>query len=284
MCRERRRVAADTINVMQRAVALIERGDFDACRNELTALFDTSASLAAVRRQFASSRVHLRWRQFEKVVDEYRDGPSLASLTAGRRRLTNSDLRCISADHLGRNELELPVNNHYSARTWALAVQPESGSMSAERDATDYRLKSTGIRTIDVRNFLGITDMKFSLADSYTPGSWTMLLGENGTGKTSVLKAIAVALSTDDELRKANIRPASVFRNDTSGGFVTVELAAGEGVLGRSFARGSAAFEHEGITPRARVAAYGATRLLPSHSVEVLRASFVALGTCSIHG
>ncbi|MEM9493833.1 MAG: AAA family ATPase, partial [Myxococcota bacterium] len=50
------------------------------------------------------------------------------------------------------------------------------------------------IRDLHIRNLKLLKDFRMSFCnDDGTPRMWTMIIGENGTGKTSILQAIAMA-------------------------------------------------------------------------------------------
>jgi predicted ATPase len=52
------------------------------------------------------------------------------------------------------------------------------------------------LRHVSIRNFKGVRELDFSIEDSlFTPRVVTAILGDNGSGKTSVLQAIALTLS-----------------------------------------------------------------------------------------
>lgn len=72
-------------------------------------------------------------------------------------------------------------------------------SVEVEEEATSYRSRTAYIERVEIKGFtsLGKTCIDFIDPDSPSGGNapWLMLLGENGVGKTSVLKAIALALA-----------------------------------------------------------------------------------------
>jgi predicted ATP-dependent endonuclease of OLD family len=57
------------------------------------------------------------------------------------------------------------------------------------------------LRDLHIRNFKLLRDFKLSFSDeSGKPRMWTVILGENGTGKTSILQAIALAAAGERNL------------------------------------------------------------------------------------
>lgn len=98
--------------------------------------------------------------------------------------------------------------------------------------------------------------------ENRTAGRWITLLGENGTGKTTILRSIALALA-DANLAATIVKasPAPYLAHDAETGLVRVE-ASGVAFSAR-FSRGAAATEElEGETARERplLFAYGCRR------------------------
>ncbi len=77
-------------------------------------------------------------------------------------------------------------------------------------DADAFRLTARPLRKVEIKNFRAVRDLSLSFGE---PGSerapWLMLLGENATGKSTVLQAIAMALAGADEVRRFT-RPSKV--------------------------------------------------------------------------
>ena len=60
------------------------------------------------------------------------------------------------------------------------------------------------ISKVTLRNIRGFADLQFDLTrDDGTYAGWTVFTGDNGSGKTSLLKAIAVGLIGKDTARAA---------------------------------------------------------------------------------
>ncbi len=68
-------------------------------------------------------------------------------------------------------------------------------SLEVEADRKKYFSKSRQVERIEIRNLKSIQRMDLDLARTGSGTSWTMLLGQNGTGKSTVLQAISLALS-----------------------------------------------------------------------------------------
>jgi hypothetical protein len=74
-------------------------------------------------------------------------------------------------------------------------------------DEEGFRLTARPIRRVEITNFRALRDVTVSFGE---PGSerapWLVLLGENATGKTTLLQAIALALAGADEAQR-HVRP-----------------------------------------------------------------------------
>lgn len=95
--------------------------------------------------------------------------------------------------------------------------------------------------------------------------SWKMLLGENGTGKSSVLHAVALALTGEERLRNSNrFAPKSILRHGTRKGYVRVHLTVSPKPIELNFSKDKYEFKNDGILSNMFLRGYGPTRLLPN--------------------
>lgn len=147
----------------------------------------------------------------------------------------------------------------------------DSYSVEKESQKNSYYLKSRFIERIEIRNFKVIKDLKLEFSvDVQEQGSWLLLLGENGTGKTTVLAALALALMGDKQRRRFlvehKLKASNFVRFGTRAGTVKVYLTAASEPIILGFNRSSAHFNTNSKEPKVLLLGYGATRLLPPES------------------
>ncbi|SDL66263.1 AAA family ATPase [Tessaracoccus oleiagri] len=119
------------------------------------------------------------------------------------------------------------------------------------------------IERVEIRNFRPIRDLELDLSRSTSDrGPWTVLLGENGSGKSSVLHAIALTLMGGDQRRRLGIDARKFLRHGARKGLVEVYLSGTPEPLRLEWSRGDTVFTGPEPVP-ALLLGYGATRLLP---------------------
>lgn len=258
-------------------------------QNDLASLFTdiytAQAPYAALRRQ-----VLAQW--LNKGTTIKRIGPQIVqqALESLLNTISNSDrlnlLGSLSTSTIKKLRLQLPIEEHArvesaNAKTGheeqavvkqfqAEQVTNEVYSISSEEDEDKekYYRKRRLIERIELHNFKGIRDLKISFGPSEsltTP--WLMLLGENGTGKSSILQAIAITLMGAQHravLQESGLLDATRFvRYGTSSGYVKIYLVGILEPIELHFRKGSSGFEGNTTEPKTPLLAYGATRLLP---------------------
>lgn len=230
-------------------------------------LLDPSSEFLAMKRQFAQ-----QW-----AVDLARRSPRLAGA-----------LRPITAFRTGLTELGGPVLPAGRKRAAKKTVEKfedeqrrrESFSVESEsvRQKEEYYLKQRLIERIVIRNFKAIHNLElvFPPVPPQEHVSWLMLLGENATGKTSVLQAVSLALMGDSVRKQLPLRAGDFVRRGCQSGHVKVFLTNTPEPVELHFRRGARGFE---ALPRGHAkakvlsTAYGATRLLPRPNARAPKAS-----------
>lgn len=147
----------------------------------------------------------------------------------------------------------------------SLKVGGARGPVRPSSRATRHtRLRTHFLTDIELRNFRGLAELKLTFPPGDRAGApWVVLLGENGTGKSSILQAIATVLAGSRKREGITLRPSGALRHGALRGHVRLHLSGGDGPLGLAFERGARRFTYQGTPPNRVVLAYGATRLLP---------------------
>jgi uncharacterized protein (TIGR02646 family) len=142
-------------------------------------------------------------------------------------------------------------------------------SLKKEEEKSRYYLRTHWIERIDLHNYKIIKDLTLSpTAGKHGRGNWLMLLGENGTGKSSILQAIALTMIGDEYRAVINLRPDDVLRNHCESGYVRVYLTGNARPVELHFSKGSPEFRSNLPDPKILLLGYGATRLLPRDDVS----------------
>jgi len=119
------------------------------------------------------------------------------------------------------------------------------------------------IERIEIKNFRAIQSLTLDfLPPNDGKASWLMLIGENGKGKTSILQAVALALSERRALKSLRQDPREFLRNGSESGYVRVFLSSKTDPVKIEFSKSSRVITQTGAVLLA-LRAYGATRLLP---------------------
>jgi uncharacterized protein (TIGR02646 family) len=255
-----RRLATEATQIAIRRVhrALQTQAFADAIV-ELTTLYDRDEEFAGVRRQFVNQWVQGRARQIEHALSIVDAGIPLATLTGDLRRVTTVTMDVAARVHFGVSD---PTRD-------AQTGKPATSGLDAETLAT---LGSLRIDTVEIRNFRAIEHLRVAMADA-GPGGWMMLLGENGAGKSSVLHAIALALSDAETIDKLRLDARAILRQGADEGHVRVAFTSGRRQTVLRFNGRSRRFKIDPVPQPFLLAGYGPTRLLPRRGVRTARGS-----------
>lgn len=141
--------------------------------------------------------------------------------------------------------------------------RPASGTAAAA--STPFARTGGFLKKVTLRNFKGVEKLSVDIVPSHgeEQAGWLMLLGENAAGKSSILQAVALALSGRSGL--ADFTPESLdalIRNGQETATITVETSAEPSLIRLQLRRGKPpAFLRGGDGYPGLLLAYGATRL-----------------------
>lgn len=130
-------------------------------------------------------------------------------------------------------------------------------------------LKRFSIKSVQIENFKSIEKLSLNIqppTESADKESWLLLLGDNGIGKSSILQAIALALSTREQLDKLDLNVSTFLRRGTDKGMVTIQGYEHDKPISIYFDKDG--FETDLNDAPTFVLAYGSTRLLPKGDIR----------------
>ncbi|HMR49809.1 MAG TPA: AAA family ATPase [Arachnia sp.] len=208
----------------------------------------SETAFPTMRTQMAASRLDAVWKQ-----------PQGLGFLTDRLRPGGSSLGLIEEAFVGGPPPAPPLGPTVSA-------EPPSYDLSAAMDGTGRGKYFTATRWIErvvIKNFRPIRDLDLNLARSASDrGPWTVLLGENGSGKSSILHAVALTLMGGEQRRALGIDARTYLRYRARKGLVQVYLSGQTEPFELRWSSGDAEFTGPEPVP-ALLLGYGATRLLP---------------------
>jgi len=132
-------------------------------------------------------------------------------------------------------------------------------------------LKNVYLDRIELKNFKCFSNLTLQLpsyADDTSEEPWLVFLGENGVGKSSVLKAIAIALMGQEYLDVLGITVKDVLKYNTYSGYIKVYGKGNEEVYSVTFSKKKNEIKASIEKPPAFIIGYGSTRLLPIGNLQ----------------
>ncbi len=221
---------------------------------EIEALFSLTRPFAAMRRQFVNTWAQAHRAQIDAVLQKTAKGAStVAEVAADVQLVSQAERRRVKSSFTARQEAQ------------------DAYSVNAPSIADDtYFARTRRIERIVLHNFKVIRDLDLVLpriASTTSGAPWLMLLGENGSGKSSVLQAVALALMGDEARASLKLDASTFVTNGERRGTIEIHLAGATAPVHLGFSRGAPDFTGE-AEPKMLLLAYGATRLLPRGRLE----------------
>lgn len=150
-------------------------------------------------------------------------------------------------------------------------ASPQEETAQVEEDIFDGILKNVYLDRIELKNFKCFSDLTLKLpkySDDTSSEPWLVFLGENGVGKSSVLKAIALALMGQKYLDTLGLKVRSLLKYGKQKGHIRV-YGKGKGefyeiTYNKKENKIVSNIQH----PPAFLIGYGSTRLLPIGNLQ----------------
>lgn len=144
-----------------------------------------------------------------------------------------------------------------------------ASSVESAADSDSYRARAAYIESVEIHGFTSMEDFNFTFSgissSSGENAPWLMLLGENGVGKSSVLKAIALALAGPrryEQIKKEHVMEdiPKLFRDE---GYVRVYISSQSEPLEVKRERDNLSYYGYGSGSKVFVRAFGPSRWFP---------------------
>jgi energy-coupling factor transporter ATP-binding protein EcfA2 len=225
----------------------------DGVDPKLVAFLDAAQPYAAARRQAVNDLLGSRQPQ---------ELPGQVIVTSG----ISGNISIGRGINKSRDEIQQArdAREHFRQDSEGYSLADAGGPSSS------YFLTSRTIERIEIRNFRLVRDLRLEFPKH--EGGWLMLLGENATGKSTILQAVALTLMgqnyRDQVAERLGLDASRYVRHGAQAGSVRVWLNGLSTPCELIVRRSSSTFEGSPPEPKALVVAYGATRLLPRHGFE----------------
>jgi uncharacterized protein (TIGR02646 family) len=141
--------------------------------------------------------------------------------------------------------------------------QRDTYSVDADTLSEDFYRNAHFIEKVELTNIRAIKQLTLhpEFGDNGA-GSWLMLLGENGAGKSTVLQAIACALIGQQGVDSLGLKASAFLRRGCTRGQVRVEVTGLSTPITLTLKRGSDRITIDPPEPKLMVLGYGATRVM----------------------
>ena len=265
---ERGEVTIDVLNLNRPGLISQRQSEIKTVRDQLTSWFSIGITDAESKLALTSSVSFFRpfaaaCRQCVHRWIRERQDPFKRTLTSELRKTILSVITQTSP-FVSSKKVE-DLTKRYKAAEYLIARTSPKASRSSRRFFFE---RSQFITGIEIHNFRVIRDLKIELNPVESQKPWLIFLGENGTGKSSILKAVTLALMTDEQRRAHGLEPAQFLSHKSQSGYIKVHLTGYRKPFELHFRRGSNIFQSNQGRLHTLLFGYGGTRLLPYGSYE----------------
>jgi uncharacterized protein (TIGR02646 family) len=214
-------------------------------------LVSTSKPFAAARRQYIHRWLRENMREWEHYLTSDQSEGILGMVGPTSRFVSTKKAKALTQKYKQAEQM---------------IAQASPGTSRASRKF--FFGRSQVITAIEIHNFMVIKDLKITLNPHENQKPWLVFLGENGTGKSSILKAVTLALMSEEQRAMYGLQPSQFLRHKSRSGYVKVHLTGYTKPFELHFGRGGHEFETNNNKLHTLLFSYGGTRLLPHRGHE----------------
>lgn len=159
----------------------------------------------------------------------------------------------------------------------SLALKETSKTLQVSKTISPSLTRQIYLDALELKNYKCFSNLKlkFKQKSNSEEQNWILFLGENGVGKSSIIKAIAIALSPQSYLDKIakEVIQNKLLKDGESEGYIELTYNGGE-KLKVSFNDTNKILTASLENPIVNVLGYGSTRLLPKKTITHERGRF----------
>lgn len=166
------------------------------------------------------------------------------------------------------SELEYLGIRRYAAKIWS--NDSKINPTSTRRRFSKYDVMNSYVSSFEIKNFKRIKNLKLTIADNAAKENkapWTVFLGENGVGKSSILQAISLTLSDHNYIENLT-NTKSILNNTSHSGFVIINTDDEFGQLKIGFKKGVNRVESNFKRAANYVIGFGSTRIFKQKNLK----------------
>ncbi|NRR93140.1 AAA family ATPase [Winogradskyella undariae] len=256
-----------------------------------------SGRLSAIKEEFDSwERISNQYRKTKKIIEDRNTNHWVELLNysskkefVGARRAflndnLNNNLEIKTAFELAINSKEKPLFKE--SISFSQVNRPSGELKSFERptiEDSDFvkktnpysknkelleikkLLKNVYIDKIELKNYKCFDSLKIDLSKNTVTDKepWLVFLGENGVGKSSLIKAVALALMGQNYLNSLNLDASKILKYGKWSGYIKVYGSKKDEFFEITFNKDSKHLTSNIKEPPCYLLGYGSTRLLP---------------------